>query len=640
GAAPAPAVAGLPGAGVPGAGLPGAGGIGALSGLAERYPAAAELGALLEETAHTAASLMLAARGGAVSPAPAAPVPVRPVPPVRPPAPPAPAAAPAVPAGPGPAAPGSTLRVSVETMPYLADHCFIPQRPGWPDVADRRPVVPATTVVQHMADATERAAPGLRAVAVHDVRLNQWVAATPAHDVAVTATPEGPGTYAVDFGAFAGSRVELAPAHPEPPAPWPVDPAAERRPDHTAEQLYTDRWMFHGPRFQGVTELTAIGAAHVRGTITAPEAPGALLDNVGQILGYWLMSRYTERTIVFPVRMGAFRFYGPHPAPGTPVHCHIRITSVTDTALVCDADLTVEGRVWARITDWEDRRFLGLDARLDGGYPDRRGLSEPRADGWNLLRDAWPDLASRDLIIRTNLGADERAEYDRRPPRGRRQWLLGRIAAKDAVRRWLWEQGEGPVFPAEIAIGNDASGRPYPTGTHGRTLPPLDLSIAHSGEVAVALVRPGDEGRPGPGAGIDVEEVTPRDEATLAAALGEEERALLAARCRADGRPREEWFTRFWAAKEAAAKAEGTGLLGRPRDFAVIEAGEPAAGGPGAGAPAAGDPAAGETEVLVATRQGVHRVRAAPVTHNSRTYVVAWTAAPHTESTRTEESST
>ena len=32
------------------------------------------------------------------------------------------------------------------------------------------------------------------------------------------------------------------------------------------------------------------------------------------------------------------------------------------------------------------------------------------------------------------------------------------------------------------------------------------------------------------------------------------------------------WLTRFWTAKEAVGKAEGTGLAGRPRQFVVTAA--------------------------------------------------------------------
>ncbi|MCT9080697.1 4'-phosphopantetheinyl transferase superfamily protein, partial [Streptomyces fulvoviolaceus] len=375
---------------------------------------------------------------------------------------------------------------------------------------------------------------------------------------------------------------------------------------------YGERWMFHGPAFQGVTDLTAIGEHHIRGVITTPPAPGALLDNVGQILGYWIMATRTERTVVFPVQMQQMRFYGPHPSPGTEVECLVRITSLTDTALEADVHLTVGGRTWAQLTGWQDRRFDNdPKTRPVERFPERNTLSEARPGGWSLLHERWPDLASRDLIMRNSLSSAERSQYAEHAPRGRRQWLLGRIAVKDAVRQWLWDHGEGPVFPAEIRVHNDASGRPYVTGLHGRTLPPLDVSLAHRAESAVAIVRPRT---PGPGPGIDLEEVAERAPATFATALDAAELRLLHDRCAAAGESEALWFTRFWAAKEAVAKAEGTGFGGRPRDFTVREVTD-------------GD------RLLVSGRlkraYTVHHERTAnPPGLPARDYVVAWTAGP------------
>ncbi len=604
-----------------------------LDALAGRFPAAAELGALLRETADAAVALIAAgssgtAAGSVTAPAPAALVPA-PAHPVQP--------APAVPAsvGPGPRTNGhpagihpgdghpgdghpqphrTTVHVSPDTMPYLLDHCFFPQRPGWPDVPDRWPVVPATTIVQHMMEAAEQVAPGSRAVAVHGARFDQWLTATPSVDVEVTVTPvpDTPARLAVSFGPRARSVVELSDRYPAtPPTPWHPDHAAERTPDHTAVQLYAERWMFHGPAFQGVSELTAIGEAHVRGVITTPPAPGSLLDNVGQILGYWIMATRTERSVVFPVQMRQMRFYGPQPHPGTDVGCFVRITSLTDTVLEADVQLTVGGEVWAELTGWQDRRFDNdPQTRPVERFPERNTLSEARPDGWMLLHERWPDLASRNLIMRNSLSSAERSEYEAHAPRGRRQWLLGRIAAKDAVRRWLWDQGEGPVFPAEIRVLNDDSGRPYVEGLHGRSLPPLDLSLAHCAEAGVAIVRPHT---PGAGPGIDIEEVVERDRGTLATALGPDELALLRTRCDATADSEALWFTRFWAAKEAVAKAEGTGFGGRPRDFTVL--------------------AADADRLVVSGRlERAYTVRCErtgnPPGLPSREYVVAWTTGP------------
>ncbi|MCQ9133399.1 type I polyketide synthase [Streptomyces hilarionis] len=583
-----------------------------LDAFADGSPMAAELSALLRETADTAAALLSArttapagragqaGRAGRAVPAdgsPPGPPPTR-----------TPVPAPGAPPRGEPRR--TTVRVSPDTMPYLLDHCFFPQRPGWPEPADRWPVVPATTIVQHIVDAALDAAPGEVAVAVHGARFEEWLTATPAVDVPVTVTPGEPGRLAVSFGPRARATVELAAAHPvPPPAPWPV-PGAERAPDHTAAQLYTERWMFHGPAFQGVDELTAIGERHVRGRLRTPAAPGALLDNVGQILGYWIMATRTERTVVFPVGMREMRFYGPHPAPGTEVGALVRITSLTDTVLEADVQLTVGGTVWAELYGWQDRRFDNdPQTRPVERFPERHTLSEARPGGWLLLHERWPDLASRELIMRNSLGGAERAEYARHAPRGRRQWLLGRIAVKDAVRRWLWDRGEGPVFPAELRVHNDDWGRPHVTGVHGRVLPALDVSLAHCAEAAVAIVRPH---RPGPGPGIDVEEVVDRAPQAMAAALGADELRLLRGLSARTGEGEALWFTRFWAAKEAVAKAEGSGFAGRPRDFAVLDA-----------APA------GDRLTVAGRLERAYPVHCAPAANPprlpERAYVVAWT---------------
>ncbi|MET8851075.1 beta-ketoacyl synthase N-terminal-like domain-containing protein [Amycolatopsis sp. NPDC004625] len=463
---------------------------------------------------------------------------------------------------PPPAELDTTLTVSLEAMPYLLDHCFFKQPPQ-ADPGDRWPVVPATTVIDHLMRFAEQAAPGRHAVAVHDVRLTQWITAVPPVTVPVRIRPQGADRVSATLAGYSRAVVELAPEYPAAaPAPWRFPASAEQVPETTAAQLYDERWMFHGPRFQGVTELTAVGERHVRAVLTTPAAPGALLDNVGQVLGYWIMSRLPERTTVFPVALRGIRFHGPHPAPGERLECLVRITGLTDEFLDADMQLVHQGQVWAEFTGWRDRRFDSTaHIRQADRTPERSTLSHEQPGGWALVHEQWPDLATRELIMRNYLAGPERDAYDRRPPRGRRQWLLGRIAAKDAVRQFLWARGEREMFPAELRIGNDDAGRPFAAGAYGRDLPELTISVAHRAEAGVAIARPGP-------CGIDVEAVGPRSESTVEAALGPGELALFAS---LPGDP-ERWFARFWTAKEAVAKLRGTGLRGEPRDFEVVAA--------------------------------------------------------------------
>ncbi|MGH3829358.1 MAG: beta-ketoacyl synthase N-terminal-like domain-containing protein [Pseudonocardiaceae bacterium] len=580
-------------------GSPLSGSLARLDQLAASFPLAAELTGLLRETADAAAAVIGAHDSRPASTAVA------------------------------PREVATVLRVSTETMPYLRDHCFVRQRADWPAEADRWPIVPGATLVQHMIDAAERAVPGRFAVAAHDLRLNRWLVAAPAVDVPVTAVVKGSVSVEVSVGQYAHATIELGERYPDPPVPWPVDTTAERAPDVTAQEFYAQRWAFQGPRFRGITDLIAQSERHVRGVITTPAAPGGLLDNLAQLVWYWTMSTQTTKRAALPVRVEHIRLFGPHPGAGTVVDATVRFRSVTDAAVRTDMQVVHRGRVWAHIEGWHSRRFdSDLETEAAERFPEEHTLSRISPRGWAVLFDRWPDLASRDLIMRGYLSAGERTDYDRCSPRARRPWLLGRIAVKDAVRRWLWDQGYGPVFPAEVQVSNDERGRPRVAGWPGRALPPLEVSLAHCQRVGVAIAQPrsgpGGPGVDGSGVGIDVEEITERDDRTHDVALSPRERALLAA-CRAEtGESAAVWFTRFWTAKEAVSKAEGTGLGGRPRRFAVIEA--------------------SRTELSVQVRpeespeentagcSGTYRVRCERLSNcedqRERHYVVAWTTGP------------
>ncbi|QES52155.1 hypothetical protein DEJ50_04400 [Streptomyces venezuelae] len=194
--------------------------------------------------------------------------------------------------------------------------------------------------------------------------------------------------------------------------------------------------------------------------------------------------------------------------------------------------------------------------------PEVCGIGEPQPGGWCAARRRWTDPASQELVMRRYLGAAERAAYERLSPRARPAWLLGRIAAKDALRQLLWEGGAGPVFPAEVPVGHDPAGRPVPEGplVHG-----VRLSIAHKDRVAVALAHRTEA------VGIDVEAVTADPAALVRVALGPGELRLAERIAALTGTGPEAALTALWCAKEAAAKAEGAGIGGRPRDWAVVD---------------------------------------------------------------------
>ncbi|MGH3670455.1 MAG: polyketide synthase dehydratase domain-containing protein [Pseudonocardiaceae bacterium] len=290
----------------------------------------------------------------------------------------------------------------------------------------------------------------------------------------------------------------------------------------TAQALYRDRWMFHGPAFQGVTGIGPLSEDGITGELTVPAAPGALLDNAGQLLGFWIMMQAARDRLAFPATIGEIRYFGPPPAPGHRVRCDVRISALTPTSVTANLELCHPGgQLWARIDGWTDRRFNTDELTWPVFvHPERNAIAQRQPGGWYLARDRWPDPATRELIMRRYLTTAERTDYQQRNPRAAQQWLLGRIVAKDAVRHWLWDSGTGPIFPIEITVSTDTTGRLHVTGPFDEL---LQVSLAQEGTLAAALVGPPGRTLAGPAIDmdidIDIEQITDPNERTLATIL-------------------------------------------------------------------------------------------------------------------------
>ncbi|MGW7537088.1 beta-ketoacyl synthase N-terminal-like domain-containing protein [Amycolatopsis sp. NPDC054798] len=372
----------------------------------------------------------------------------------------------------------SIVDVSLAAMPYLRDHRFFRQRDGWPDETDFRPVVPATTLVDLACRAVERTWPGTTAVTVRDAVFSRWLIASPAQQVPLSLSRQGDHV-TVEIGPYALLTVELGTFAPSPARTG--IPAPETPPPLSAAEIYARREMFHGPAYQGLARLTGLGEQHIRGELVVPSAPGGLLDNVGQLLGCWLMATRSDDLLAFPRSIGRITWHEAEPAVGTRVECLVRTRLPRPDVLEMDAELVRDGRVLATVEGWRDVRFpCDRAAHRVYAFPDRHLLSERLTDGRVCVTDRWPTVAAREIYAGVYLAAEERAEFAAVPPRRQRGWLLARIAAKDAVRAELAE----PVYPAEIRVHDDGrvSGR-------GRNLPDLAVAVELDGDTAIAQLR-------------------------------------------------------------------------------------------------------------------------------------------------------
>ncbi len=451
-----------------------------------------------------------------------------------------------------------TIEVSTAAMPWLVDHCFYRQPDHWADDRDRFPVVPMTAMVELMAQEVARAVPGRVVVALRSVRALRWLAAAPATEVTIRTGPVDGDEVTVAIDGHARAVAVLADAYPAPPLPEAA-PLTEATPSaRTAAAMYAERMMFHGPAYQGVTELRTMGPGGIDGTLVSLAAPGGLLDSAGQVMGYWMMLATDVDRLALPVSIDELAFFDPQPPVGEAVEVTVRITGLDPGRVRADLELVHEGRLWCRIAGWEDRRFQ-TDELIWPLFtrPEEHLVTEAQPGGWDLVTERWPDAASRELVLRRYTSERERTEHATLNPRAQRTWLLGRVAVKDAVRRRLRAAGAGPMFPVEVGVDHDERGRPVVTVPAGSTGP--SVTLAHVDGVAVALTS--DTGRPG----IDLVALDTVTEHVADLALVPAE----AARLPAGGPERTEALARLWAVKEAAGKAAGTGLAGRPRHLVV-----------------------------------------------------------------------
>jgi len=381
--------------------------------------------------------------------------------------------------------------------------------------------------------------------------------------------------------------------YPEPPVAKELFLRSEQPSRWTPEQLYT-HGMFHGPSFRGVASVDRWGEDGAEATLQAlptehlfrsERTPTFLIDPVlldaaGQLVGYWAAECLEVGFNVFPFRAEALHLYGPAlPAPEC-AKCQARISLVGDTRVRSDIDVVApDGYLRLRLVGWEDRRFelpkafyqLRMSPRETllstpwsapvGQFPDLEAFHCCRLDEFPEGLFEGHGMIWQRVLAHLILSQEERETWRelKGPAKHRIEWLLGRAAAKDAVRLSLRHRHGMELYPADIKIGSDEHGRPVAQGLWSEAVEDMpSLSLAHSGGVAVAIAAAS-----GSRVGVDIQHLgrTSLDEIE-GLAFTSQERELLTS---TEDTVRDEWSLRLWCAKEAVAKALGRGMVGGPR---------------------------------------------------------------------------
>ena len=139
-------------------------------------------------------------------------------------------------------------------------------------------------------------------------------------------------------------------------------------------------------------------------------------------------------------------------------------------------------------------------------------------------------------------------------PKRRHEWLLGRCAAKDAVRELVLEKHGLVLCAADVEIAYDGHGKPEVRGAWMDRLgiqPVISISHSHGIAVGMASLDPKTH------VGIDIETLDRPASHYESLAFRDEERKMLA---QVPAARHDEWALRLWTAKEAVSKALGQGF--------------------------------------------------------------------------------
>jgi malonyl CoA-acyl carrier protein transacylase len=355
-------------------------------------------------------------------------------------------------------------RFTCSSDPFVMDHAL--GRPGGGQ-GDGYPLpVLPFTVGLRIAEEMGRRLGGCPVAEITDVRASRFLAlAGGTIDLSVEAERRA-SRVLVRLAERGSATAFLATAHlaGAPPAPV-VEPEEDLQAvppsGWTAETFYRD-FAFHGPSFQGVSQVTGVGPLSINAELVVTSLPGmalgsswldpALLDCAGQLVAFWLLEHEgfgPRRFGVFPYAAGRVLLRGRPPGPKTRIHCRGQVIlrgSLTESSFVFQE---LDGRVVATIEGLLQRiisfppalasRIVG-DGSVEFSEPlevtPSRVVRGIRVAEWEILAANWGIWGQ--AVAHRMLEARELAAWLALPTTDgtRTRRLLERIVADEAIRCW------------------------------------------------------------------------------------------------------------------------------------------------------------------------------------------------------------
>lgn len=374
-----------------------------------------------------------------------------------------------------------------------------------------------------------------------------------------------------------------------PPAP---DPASFSRQEVRAsvlppEQIYSPAYMFHGKSMQAVVSIDSVGKRSIEGQIecrsqsdwfASEKNAGMLiqplwLDNASQFVLYQMFEHSLPVSALLPFHIESVEFFQPFAdATGkiATARAFLRSMSLRGTEAQVEL-LSPQGQVMFRVNEISSRAivlppaFKQLLANPEIVLCKSLEIStaSPAQISFLESREMPEDETALDWLTDYLLSTEEQWQWRRvgRAEKRRRDWLSGRIAAKDAVRRLVKAELALELNYTDIEISaSRSSPLPQVLIRSGQVPWTPQVSISHCTSMTVALA----EKPQNRFSGIDVENIVEREDGFEDLAFSKKEQNWIHEQGASEAQLR---LTLLWTAKEAAGKASGLGLRGNPKSF-------------------------------------------------------------------------
>lgn len=442
-----------------------------------------------------------------------------------------------------------TIKIDLESYPYLLDHAIVRQPKGWKHPKDLHPVAPLTFSIETFAEIAQKQAPQRKILKISNLFAIRFIQADKPFEGVVKGKWKDENTLELTLAGYLKLEVTFGDQYPVPSEIWKkeIDLGKESRPPMPGEEAY-ERYSFHDPLYRSIKDITYISEGGLRIDAERGEAKGSLLDSLGQAVGIYMHLTEQENRATFPVRLSELNFYSDISDQDGKFKLIMIVTDLTKNYIVADAILSREGKIWAVIKSWVNQRFeLGIDLWNVFVKPQSTILASSLGAGAYYYFNTYAKSYSIDFLYKRYLSHIEKDKYDSLDDKEQKQaYLSGRVALKDAIRTYS-RNGDAPYcFPVEIHAESDEGdlGSMRLKNLGNENLDGIFASLAQTEEhsVAVASNKP---------VGIEILSVEELNIPAHEGELTQKERSCL------PKDDRLEWVARFLAAKAACRKVLG-----------------------------------------------------------------------------------